>query len=87
MNGNAIPYAEVEVEFYNKDRAAHAPTEYMVTQTIKADGKGVFTYASPATGWWGFAALNTADYKRTHDGEEKDVELGAVIWVYFHNRE
>ena len=87
MNGNAIPYAEVEVEFYNKDKAAHAPTEYMVTQTIKADGNGVFTYAPPVSGWWGFAALNAADYKMKHGGKEKDVELGAVIWVYFHNWE
>jgi len=85
MDGKAIPYAEVEVEFYNKDKTAHAPTEYMVTQTIKADGNGVFTYAPPASGWWGFAALNTADYKMKHNGEEKDVELGAVIWVYFHD--
>ena len=85
MNGKAIPYAQVEVEFYNKDKTAHAPTDYMVTQTIKADGNGVFTYAPPASGWWGFAALNTADYKMKHNGEEKDVELGAVIWVYFHN--
>jgi hypothetical protein len=60
------------------------PTNYMITQTIKADGNGVFTYAIPVSGWWGFAALNSADYKLPHQGEEKDIELGAVIWVYFH---
>ena len=32
-----------------------------------------------------FAALNTAKNKITHDGKEKDVELGAVIWVQFHD--
>ncbi len=85
MNSKAIPYAEVEIEFYNKDKTAHAPTDYMVCQTIKADGNGVFTYAPPASGWWGFAALNTADFTIKHDGEDKDVELGAVIWVYFHD--
>ncbi|MBC2712833.1 MAG: DUF4198 domain-containing protein [Desulfosarcina sp.] len=85
MNGKAIPYAEVEVEYYNQDKTAHAPTDYMVTQTIKADGNGVFTYATPTSGWWGFAALNTADYTIKHDSEEKDVEMGAVIWVYFHD--
>jgi len=87
MDGKAIPFAEVEVEFYNKSETAHAPTEYMVTQTVKADGNGVFTYAPPASGWWGFAALNSADYKLKHNGDEKDVELGAVIWVYFHDWE
>ena len=61
-----------------------APTKYMTTQTIRADGYGVFTYAAPVSGWWGFAAINAADYKLPHNGEDKDVELGAVIWVYFH---
>ena len=84
FNGKAVPYAEVEVEHYNQSQKAQAPTDYMVTQTIKADGNGVFTYAAPQAGWWGFAALNTADYKLKHNGEEKDVELGAVIWVEFH---
>ena len=85
MDGKPIPYAEVEVECYNRDKTFHAPTDYMVTQTIKADGNGVFTFATPMSGWWGFAALNTADYTIKHDGEDKDVEMGAVIWVYFHD--
>ena len=84
LNGKPVPFAEVEIEYYNKDKKYTAPTEYMVTQTIKADGNGVFTYAAPVSGWWGFAALNSADFKLPHEGEEKDVELGAVIWVYFH---
>lgn len=87
VKGHPVPYAAVEVEFYNRLKAARAPTEYMVTQTIKADGNGIFTYATPAPGWWGFAALKTADYKLAHEGKEKDVELGAVIWVYFHKWE
>ena len=85
LNGNPVPFAEVEVEFFNQNRKAKAPTDYMVTQTIKADGNGIFTYAVPRSGWWGFAALNTADYKLKHKGEEKDVELGAVIWIRFHD--
>jgi len=84
LDGKAVPYAEVEVEYYNEDGKAQAPTDYMVTQTIKADANGVFSYAAPDAGWWGFAALNTADYRLKHDGQNKDVELGAVIWVEFH---
>jgi cobalt/nickel transport protein len=83
FNGKAVPFAEVEVEYYNNGTQVKAPTAYMITQTIKADPNGVFTYAAPAAGWWGFAALNPADYKLNHDGEPKDVELGAVIWVEF----
>jgi cobalt/nickel transport protein len=83
LDGQAVPFAEVEVEYYNHDQKAKAPTEYMITQTIKADANGVFTYAAPRAGWWGFAALNPAKEKMKHEGHPKDVELGAVIWVQF----
>jgi cobalt/nickel transport protein len=84
LDGKPVPFAEVEVEYYNRDQKLAAPTDYMITQTIKADGNGVFTYAAPVSGWWGFAALNAAEFKLPHQGAEKDVELGAVIWVFFH---
>ncbi|MCD6293831.1 MAG: DUF4198 domain-containing protein [Deltaproteobacteria bacterium] len=83
LDGKPVPFAEVEVEYYNQEKKANAPTEYMITQTIKADKNGVFTYAAPKAGWWGFAALNASDEKIKHEGQEKDVELGAVIWVKF----
>lgn len=83
MDGAPVPYAEVEVEFLNDAAGATAPDELMITQTVKADADGVFTYAPPSHGWWGFAALNTADYTLPQDSEDKAVELGAVIWVHF----
>lgn len=83
MDGKPVPYAEVEVEYYNDRKQFTAPTDYMITQTVKADKNGVFTYAAPESGWWGFAALNEADFKIQHDGEDKAVEIGAVIWVRF----
>ena len=83
MNGKPVPYAQVEIEYYNRDKKVIAPTEYMITQAIKADGNGVFTYAVPKAGWWGFAALSTSDKKMKHEGQDKDVELGAIIWVQF----
>ncbi|MDJ0876550.1 MAG: DUF4198 domain-containing protein [Desulfobacterales bacterium] len=85
FDGRPVPYAAVEVEYYNRDLAARAPTDYMVTQTVKADENGVFAYAAPRAGWWGFAALNTADYTLKADGVDKEVELGAVIWVKFED--
>jgi cobalt/nickel transport protein len=85
LDGKRMPFAEVEVEFYNKDEKIEAPNEYMVTQVVKSDRNGVFTYAAPKPGWWGFAALTTADFKLKKDGKDKSVEIGAVIWVYFHD--
>jgi cobalt/nickel transport protein len=85
LNGKAVPHAEVEVAYYNQYGRAEAPTDYMVTQTIKADRNGVFTCAVPRAGWWGFAALNIAEKKMKHEGKEKKVEIGAVMWVRFHD--
>lgn len=83
LDGKPVPNAEVEVEHYNRDGRHAAPTEYMTTQVVKADGAGVFTWGVPWEGWWGFAALNTADFTMKHEGVDKEVELGAVIWVHF----
>ena len=85
VDGKPSAYAEVEIEFYNKDNKVEAPTEYMVTQSVKSDRNGVFTYAVPKAGWWGFAALTTADFKIKKDGKDKAVEIGGVIWVYFQD--
>lgn len=83
LDGKPAPNAMVEVEYYNRDGKYAAPNEYMVTQTIKTDANGVFTYGIPFAGWWGFAALNTATEKMAWEGEDKDVELGAVLWAEF----
>lgn len=83
FNGQPVSFTEVEVEYYNEHGKAIAPTEYMITQTIKTDSNGVFSYAVPKSGWWGFAALKTADYQIKYKNKNRDVELGAVIWVEF----
>jgi len=83
LNGKPVPYAEVEIEYDNREGKRQAPTDYMVTQVVRTDGNGVFTYAAPWAGWWGFAALNTDSKPMKKDGRDKPVELGAVIWVRF----
>jgi cobalt/nickel transport protein len=83
LNGKPVPYATVEVELYNKNKVYTAPNEYMVTQVVKADQNGVFTYGVPFAGWWGFAALNTDTATIDHEGKPKAVELGAVLWARF----
>jgi cobalt/nickel transport protein len=85
LDGQPVPGAEVEVEFYNQDGKHETPSDYMVAQVVKADVNGVFTYGVPFAGWWGFAALNTAKEKMDHEGAPKDVELGAVLWTRFVN--
>ncbi len=81
--GKPLAGAEVEVEFFNKNGKLKPPTESHITQLVKADERGVFTFAMPWPGWWGFAALHTdEDRKIERDGEKKPVEVGGIIWVY-----
>ncbi len=81
-NGKPVPYAEIEVEYWNYDEAVEIPADAFVTQVIKADQMGVFSYAMPRSGWWSFAALIDGDAPlKNPDGKEVGVELGALIWV------
>lgn len=82
LDGKPVPGAEVEVELYNKGRFT-MPSEYHETQVIKADDAGVFSFTCPQPGWWGFAALNEADFTLADpSGAQKSVEIGAVFWTY-----
>ena len=85
VNGKPAPFCRIEVEYDNTEEAFVAPADPFINQVIKTDQNGVFAYAMPAAGWWGFAALNTSDKKMVHDGEKKDIELGAVLWVEFQD--
>lgn len=86
LNGEPVGGAEVEVELYNESGTLKAPSDYHITQVVKADANGVFTFTCPLPGWWGFAALSEAAYTvKDPDGNEKGVELGAVLWVYFNS--
>jgi cobalt/nickel transport protein len=80
-NGQPAPFAEIEVEFVN-DGSIKPPNDAFVTQVIKADANGVFSYAMPRAGWWGFAALiESAEQMKAPDGKDAPVELGGLIWV------
>ncbi len=86
VDGEVVPFSEVEVEFFNQDGSVTPAADPMITQVIKADANGVFTYAMPWQGWWGFAALNTDKKMMPHEGKNYPVELGAVLWVKTHDR-
>ena len=86
-NGVPVPDIEIEVEYMNhnirgnafvKRAKVEAPQDAFITQTIKADSNGVFTFGIPKAGWWGFAALG-AGGEQTYKG--KELSLDAVIWV------
>jgi cobalt/nickel transport protein len=86
VKGEPVPFAEVEIEYLNESPGnisiIHPPADPYVTQVVKADANGVFSYAMPKSGWWGFSALNEADRTIKHEGVEKNIEIGAVYWVH-----
>ncbi len=83
FNGKPAPGTAVEVEYYNKAGKYAPANDYCMTQVVLTDQNGVFGFVAPWAGWWGFAALSTDDQKIKHEGQDKDVELGAVLWTEF----
>ncbi len=83
VQGQPAAGVEVEVELYNKEGKLQAASDYHITQVVKTDQNGIFHFSCPSVGWWGFAALTEADYTlKNPAGQDKGVELGAVLWVY-----
>jgi cobalt/nickel transport protein len=81
-DGKPVPFAEIEVEYWNEGGEVVPPADVFVTQVVKADSHGVFSYVMPRAGWWGFAALVDGDSQmESPAGEMVDVELGALMWV------
>ena len=80
--GTPVPFARIEVEYYNQGGPVPIPADPFITQVIKTDANGVFCYVMPRAGWWGFAALIDGDEQmNSPDGTDVDVELGALMWV------
>jgi cobalt/nickel transport protein len=81
QNGEPVPFAEIEVEYRNADGEVAIPAEPFITQVIKADADGIFSYAMPRAGWWSFAALIEGEPRQGPEGGEVGHELGALMWV------
>jgi len=81
VNGAPMPFVRVAVEYYNEKGEVTAPADPFITQAVKTDANGVFTYAMPKSGWWGFAAKGEDNKTLNHKGKAYPVELGAVLWI------
>jgi cobalt/nickel transport protein len=82
--GEPAPYVEVAISRYEDlvtpPLAAGLPGAYTV-QKLRADSNGVFHYAMPRSGWWGFTAQSEAEWVLDQGGREQPVLLGAGYWV------
>jgi cobalt/nickel transport protein len=85
-DGKPAADTNVEVEWWGKGKTK-APTGSHVKQVVKTDEKGMFSFTMPKPGWWGFSAVMEADAPVKHEGKDKKVELGAVLWVHAYPME
>ena len=79
-DGKPASNVEVEVELYN-EFGLKAPSDAHITQVVKTDENGVFSFVMNHKGWWGFAALIEEGELKHSDGKMYPVENGALIWV------
>ena len=83
FKGKPVANVDVEVEYFNVDKKVKAPNDYFFAQVVKTDKNGVFTFAVPRAGWWGFSAINEEKNSMPHEGKKVDAEYGAVLWAQF----
>lgn len=84
VNGKPAPHMMVEVELMNTGETGSvvkAPAAPYITQSVLTDDNGVFSYAMPREGWWGFAAITETSRTLKLKDRPYAVEEGGVIWV------
>lgn len=78
-DGKPAANVEVEVELYN-EFGLKAPSDAHITQVVKTDANGVFSFTMNHKGWWGFAAL-IEEGELKHKGKNYPIENGALMWI------
>lgn len=78
-DGKPVANSRVEIEWVN-DGSVKAPSDPFTTQVVKTDANGIFAYALPKAGWWGFNAIVEGKINGP-DGKPAEAELGGTIWV------
>jgi len=75
----AMANIEVEVELYN-EFGLKAASDVHITQVVKTDDNGIFSFVMNHKGWWGFAAL-IEKREKEFNSKKYPIEDGALIWI------
>ncbi len=87
VDGKPAPGVEVEVTLGRGSKQLKAASELHNVGVVITDADGVFTYAVPLQGWWGFSALTESKSTlKGPDGKPRPVEQDAVLWIYADSR-
>jgi len=81
-NGKPLAGAKVKATYDNEGLAVKASHKPYRIQVLQTDENGVFTYAMPRAGWWGFVALTEDGTKvKSANGKVRPVINNCLIWV------
>ncbi len=82
VNGKPAPRCRVEVESLNDRGALKLPDNSFLTQILKTNAKGEFTFVPPRAGWWALTAIpEIRKTARNPEGKKVKAELGGVLWI------
>ena len=82
VHGKPAPRCRVEVEYLNDKGALKLPDNSYLTQILKTNTKGEFTFVPTRAGWWALTAIpETREWARNPDGNKVKAELGGVLWI------
>ena len=82
VKGKPAPRCRVEVEYLNDQGALKLPDNSFLTQILKTNPKGEFTFVPSRAGWWALTAIpETRKSARNPDGKKVKAELGGVLWI------
>ena len=81
LDGQAAPHTPVRLERINTD-ARKAPTPWHERLEVMTDDRGLFAVVLNQPGWWSCMAVSAGAPLKGPDGENKELELGAIFWLY-----
>lgn len=84
VNGKPAAGAQVEVAYMNTGKES-PKVEDFTGHVVTTDPNGVFSYAMPRQGWWGFSAIAFTGKTKMLRKEQRKIEEAGLIWVRTHD--
>ena len=76
------------MEYYNENWDIKQPNNSYITQIIKTDAHGQFSFTLLKEGWWAFTAIpESSEVTENPDGKEVGLEMGGVLIVRANDME
>ena len=81
LDGQPLPNALVRIERINTD-GRKVPTPWHEHMEVRTDAQGRFSAVLNQSGWWSCMAVTAGAPLKGTDGQNKELELGALFWLY-----